>query len=169
MAVKTHNQDTPVQHSGESKQGDRQSAEYVEADEAQAQLFQDTSELVSEAVFLSARKQQDQDVGDFEPPALSQDDFETLLALASAQIKRNRPSEAIPYLLVLKRCKPGGRETSRLLAVALMKTGRWAQAELIMDELHRSGTSSKPSSHNPVATFKPGPKLFQKLLARFMG
>ena len=76
-------------------------------------------------------------VDDFMPRTavtLNQQDREVLSSLAAVQIRYNRPAEAVPYLMMLRRTDPEDLQAARLLALALMKLGNWEQAELILEE-----------------------------------
>ena len=70
------------------------------------------------------------------PSTLSEQDCETMIALAAVQIRYGRPQEAIPYLMMIRRHDPINPEACRLLALAMMKMGNWEQAEIIMNDLH---------------------------------
>lgn len=112
---------------------------------APEQTFQDNSQLVAEAAKVSA-KQAATNTLNSKPPALGDEDCETLSALAAVQIKYGRPSEAIPYLMMLRRNNPADTEVARLLALALMKMGHWQQAEIIMDDLHGGPATANSSA-----------------------
>ena len=90
-------------------------------------------------------------------PRLSEQDCETMTALAAVQIKYGRPQEAIPYLMMVRRNDPTDAEASRLLALALMKMGNWEQAEIIMNELHdipNADTSRILLLYRSIVSFK---------------
>ena len=69
------------------------------------------------------------------PVTLNQQDRDVLSSLAAVQIRYNRPAEAVPYLMMLRKTDPSDVQSARLLALALMKLGNWEQAELILEEL----------------------------------
>ncbi len=68
----------------------------------------------------------------------SEQEAGTLRALSALQIKYGHAGEAVPYLMMLRRTNPDDLNASRLLAKALMKLGRWDQADLILAELEKS-------------------------------
>lgn len=67
---------------------------------------------------------------------LNEHERETLSSLAAIQIRYNRPAEAVPYLMMLRRTDPTDKQAGRLLALALMKLGNWQQAEAILEEMY---------------------------------
>jgi Flp pilus assembly protein TadD len=69
------------------------------------------------------------------PLALEAEDFRLLCALAALQLRYGKPQEAAGYLMALRRLQPRNGQVLRLLAISLMKLGRWQEAETILDEL----------------------------------
>lgn len=81
------------------------------------------------------------------PAALAERDIDLLASLAAMQIRYGRPEEAIAYLMGLRRMRPGNGKILRLTALALMKLGRWDEAEILLGELEEAqGGSSRVSA-----------------------
>ncbi len=70
------------------------------------------------------------------PVTLTPHDREVLSSLAAVQVRYNRPAEAVPYLMMLRKTDPSDHQAARLLALALMKLGNWEQAELILADIN---------------------------------
>ncbi len=68
-----------------------------------------------------------------------------LCALAALQLRYGKPQEAAGYLMALRRMQPRNPQVLRLLAISLMKLGRWQEAELILDELDAASPGSERS------------------------
>ncbi|MEO0327121.1 MAG: tetratricopeptide repeat protein [Pseudomonadota bacterium] len=81
-------------------------------------------------------------------PKLDVAERETLLALAAVQIRYGRPAEAVPYLMMVRKTNPEDINAARLLARALMKLGRWEQADFILQEIeaHSENTNDEAAS-----------------------
>jgi predicted Zn-dependent protease len=79
------------------------------------------------------------------PLALEAEDFRLLCALAALQLRYGKPQEAAGYLMALRRMQPRNGQVLRLLAISLMKLGRWQEAELILDELDAANPGSERS------------------------
>jgi predicted Zn-dependent protease len=79
------------------------------------------------------------------PLALEAEDFRLLCALAAMQLRYGKPQEAAGYLMALRRIQPRNAQVLRLLAIALMKLGRWQEAELILDELDSASPGGERS------------------------
>jgi len=72
------------------------------------------------------------------PVSLSLHEREVLSSLAAVQIRYNRPAEAVPYLMMLRKTDENDHQAARLLALALMKLGNWEQAEHILENISAS-------------------------------
>jgi len=57
-----------------------------------------------------------------------------LRALSALQIRYGRPQEAVPYLALLKHEQPDDAQTSRMLALALMRLGKWKEADTLLED-----------------------------------
>ena len=68
-----------------------------------------------------------------------------LCALAALQLRYGKPQEAAGYLMALRRIQPRNCQVLRLLAICLMKLGRWQEAELILDELDAASPGAERS------------------------
>lgn len=78
---------------------------------------------------------------------LTWSDQQMLCALSAMQIRYGRASEAIPYLMMIRKINPKNVECSRLLALAFMRLERWAEAEAMVEEYD---FLQKANSGNPL-------------------
>ena len=76
--------------------------------------------------------------------ALNDRDAALLTSLAAMQIEYGQPHEAVAYLMALRRMRPTDTQVLRLLSVALMKMGSWAEAEIIIEELEAIDHAPNP-------------------------
>ncbi|MEZ5792452.1 MAG: tetratricopeptide repeat protein [Nitratireductor sp.] len=66
------------------------------------------------------------------------EDMDMARSLSALHIRYGRPHEAIPYLMVIRRERPGDVEATRLLALAFLKLERWDEADRLLAELDAS-------------------------------
>lgn len=88
------------------------------------------------------------------PATLSESECETLMSLAAVQIRYNRCAEAVPYLMMLRKMNPQDTKAARLLALALIKLGNWAQAETILSQIHDNQASSDPAVFGMLSFYR---------------
>ncbi|MEM7289690.1 MAG: tetratricopeptide repeat protein, partial [Pseudomonadota bacterium] len=81
----------------------------------------------------------------FPAVVLEEGDRDTLSSLAAIQIRYNKPSEAVPYLMMLRKTDPYDARAARLLALALIKMGKWEQAETVLADME--GLVETPEPH----------------------
>ncbi|MEL7430519.1 MAG: tetratricopeptide repeat protein [Pseudomonadota bacterium] len=88
------------------------------------------------------------------PAKLSESECETLMSLAAVQIRYNRCAEAVPYLMMLRKMNPQDTKAARLLALALIKLGNWAQAETILSQIHDHPASADPAVSGMLSFYR---------------
>ena len=69
----------------------------------------------------------------------------SVISLAEAQLRHERPADAIPGLITLCHTDEKDHYASRLLALAFAKTDRWEDARKILDKMagHKAGPDTK--------------------------
>jgi hypothetical protein len=95
-------------------------------------------------------------------PVLNTEDRDILRALAAAQIRYGRPSEAVPYLMMLRKTDEQDRESSRLLALAFMKLGHWKQAEVILETISAQSLPDQDPKLNSITALYRGIVAFKQ-------
>ncbi|MCB1459460.1 MAG: hypothetical protein KDJ48_09410 [Nitratireductor sp.] len=68
-------------------------------------------------------------------PQFSDEDLDMARSLSALHIRYGIAHEAVPYLMMIRRERPQDIETTRLLALAMLKLGKWNEADHLLSEL----------------------------------
>lgn len=86
---------------------------------------------------------------------LSDEEVATLRALAALQIKYGHATEAVPYLMLIRKTNPEDVDSIQLLAKSLMRLNRWDEADVILAELQNMpGADTQSEGHRLVYLYR---------------
>lgn len=114
-----------------------ETANQLKQQQAMVQLSQATA--TPKAIAENSPNLQSQIEAEMQNPAkheipLTWTQQQMLCALSAMQIRYGRPSEAIPYLMMVRKINPKNVEAARLLALSFMRLERWQEADSMVEE-----------------------------------